>query len=108
VRILKHCDEVWQARHYDLHEIELIRSFSDGSECKQRRVSFLPVGVLNICRHELNNGCYDIVANHLGDGSEAASGRKSYSKFVILLIFIFNVDSLNGVNKKLNKLCTAL
>lgn len=108
MRIVEHINKVWEARDNHLHQVYLLWTLGDGSKSNQGRVSFLPVSVLDVLGDEGDDWLNDIIANDLGNFNEAATRREVHTKLVIFLVLIFDVESLDALEEKNDKLSTAL
>lgn len=108
MRIVEHINKVREARDNHLHQVHLVWTLGDGSESDEGRVSFLPVSVLDVLGDEGDDWLNDIIANDLGNLNEAAASREVHTKLVVFLVLIFDVESLDALEEKYDKLGAAL
>ena len=108
MRIIEHVNKVGETRDDHLHQVYLVWALGDGSESNQGRVSFLPVSVLDVLGDEGDDWLNDIIANYLSNLNETAASREVHTKLIIFLVLIFDVESLDALQEKYDKLCAAL
>ena len=108
MRIVEHINKVREPRDNHLHQIHLFWTLCDGSESNQGRVSFLPIRVLDVLGDESDDWLNDIVSNDLGNLNKAAPRREVHTKLVVFLVLIFDVESLDALEEKYDKLSAAL
>jgi hypothetical protein len=108
MRIVEHINKVRETRYNHLHQVHLVWTLGDGSESNQGRVSFLPVSVLDVLGDEGDDWLNDIIANDLGNLNETAACREVDTKLVVFLVLILDVESLDALQEKNDKLGTAL
>lgn len=108
MRIVEHINKVRETRDNHLHQVHLVWALGDGSESNQGRVSFLPVSVLDVLGDEGDDWLNDIIANYLGNLDEAAACREVHTKLVVFLVLILDVESLDALQEKHDKLSAAL